>query len=74
VGKGKPEIDRELCKGCGLCVSACPEQILRQGDQFNSQGQHFAVCVEVDACTACMACAIICPDCAIEIWRYAQVR
>lgn len=72
MGKGKPEIDRERCKGCGLCIGACPEQILRLADQFNRQGQHFAECFDVQACTACTFCAIMCPDSAIQIWRFLK--
>ena len=70
--KGKPEIDPNRCKGCGLCVEACPEKILRLAEEFNRQGHHFSVCVAEERCTACTSCAVICPDCAIRVWRYAK--
>jgi 2-oxoglutarate ferredoxin oxidoreductase subunit delta len=41
-------------------------------DQFNRQGVPFAVCFDEERCTACMSCAIICPDMAIRIFRFAQ--
>ena len=72
MARGKPEINSERCKGCGLCVKACPEAILELAESFNKQGHHYAVCVDLDRCTACMSCAIICPDTAIEIWRFAK--
>jgi 2-oxoglutarate ferredoxin oxidoreductase subunit delta len=71
LARGKPEINSERCKGCGLCVKACPEDILELAKSFNKQGHHYAVCIHPDRCTACMFCAIICPDVAIEIWRKA---
>jgi 2-oxoglutarate ferredoxin oxidoreductase subunit delta len=72
LAKGKPDIDTERCKGCELCLAACPEQILKLSEEFNRQGQHYAVCFAPERCTACMSCAIVCPDSAIEIWRYRQ--
>jgi 2-oxoglutarate ferredoxin oxidoreductase subunit delta len=69
LAKGKPVIDRERCKGCALCVGACPERILELAEEFNRQGHHYVECMDPQRCTACMSCAIICPDSAIEIWR-----
>ena len=73
MSSGRPEFDRERCKGCTLCVSACPEKILTMSrDLFNRQGLPFALCFDESRCTACMSCAIICPDVAIRITRYVQ--
>jgi len=72
VSRGRPEINRERCKGCTLCVSACPEKILAMSkNEFNRQGLPFAVCFDEARCTACLSCAIICPDSAISIYRIA---
>ncbi|HVP18371.1 MAG TPA: 4Fe-4S binding protein [Spirochaetia bacterium] len=72
MSRGRPEIDRERCKGCTLCVGACPEKILAMSkDEFNRQGLPFSVCFDEPRCTACMSCAIICPDSAITVLRYA---
>jgi Fe-S-cluster-containing hydrogenase component 2 len=38
-------------------------------DQFNRQGVPFALCFDESRCTACMSCAIICPDMAIKVYR-----
>jgi 2-oxoglutarate ferredoxin oxidoreductase subunit delta len=70
VSRGRIEIDRERCKGCGLCVGACPEKILMLSkDQSNAQGLPFAQCFDPGRCTACQSCAIICPDTAIRVLR-----
>jgi len=72
VSRGRPEIDRERCKGCTLCVTACPEKIIAMSkDEFNRQGLPFSVCFDESRCTACMSCAIICPDSAITVVRFA---
>jgi 2-oxoglutarate ferredoxin oxidoreductase subunit delta len=69
LGKGRPEIDRERCKGCELCNMVCPEGILRMSEGFNHKGYHYSECFDPERCTACMSCAVICPDAAIRIWR-----
>ncbi len=73
MAKGKPGIDIERCKGCALCIEACPEKILKMSESFNRQGQPYTICFEPERCTSCMSCAIICPDSAIRIWRYVAV-
>ena len=65
----KVEIDRERCKGCGLCTLSCPKQLMRIGKEMNSLGFFFAVCEDNESCTGCALCAEICPDIAIRIWR-----
>jgi 2-oxoglutarate ferredoxin oxidoreductase subunit delta len=74
VSRGRPEFDRERCKGCTLCISACPEKILAMSrTTFNRQGVPFAECFDESRCTACLSCAIICPDMAIRIIRLVPV-
>jgi NAD-dependent dihydropyrimidine dehydrogenase PreA subunit len=38
-------------------------------DTFNSQGVPFAECFDEARCTACLSCAIMCPDVVIRIVR-----
>jgi 2-oxoglutarate ferredoxin oxidoreductase subunit delta len=74
VSRGRPALDRERCKGCTLCIGACPEKILAMSrDRFNRQGVPSAECFDESRCTACMSCAIICPDMAIRIIRVVPV-
>ena len=63
-------VDREICKGCGLCVKACPKGILALDPQhFNQKGYAPAVCTDQAVCTGCAACGRMCPDCAITVER-----
>lgn len=61
------KIDFEICKGCGLCVSACPKKILKIGEKSNKNGYFVAVCADNSACIGCCACAYMCPDTAVEV-------
>ena len=68
--KGYVEIDKEMCKGCNLCVINCPTDCLALNtSETNSFGLHFAYLVEPDDCIACANCGVICPDAAITVFR-----
>lgn len=57
-----------LCKGCGLCVFACPQKILEISKTItNNSGYNIVTNINSDKCTGCAACAIMCPDCVIEV-------
>lgn len=62
-------IDKELCKGCELCVHFCPKKNISMDDQYNSKGIRFSCFIDDGECTGCAICAKICPDVAIEVWR-----
>ncbi|HEB74784.1 MAG TPA: ferredoxin family protein [Nitrospirae bacterium] len=69
--KGRVEIDRELCKGCGYCVIACPKRIIGTDSEFNKAGYYPVRLTRPEACTGCMLCAEVCPEVAIMVWREA---
>jgi 2-oxoglutarate ferredoxin oxidoreductase subunit delta len=63
-------IDTELCKGCKLCISACPFQLIEMTEEFNSKGLQYAEFKDENKkCTACKSCAVICPDIAITVHK-----
>ena len=61
-------INEELCKGCGLCIRICPKDVLEFADRLNTKGFHPATQF-TDGCIGCKACAISCPDVAIEVFK-----
>ncbi len=65
----KVKIDQERCKGCALCVMACPEDVLKVGESLNLSGYYYAVVINPEDCIGCAQCAEMCPDLAITVWR-----
>jgi len=62
--KGKKavvEINRDFCKGCGICVAFCPKEVLELDDHEK------AVVKQPEKCNACGLCELRCPDIAIEV-------
>jgi 2-oxoglutarate ferredoxin oxidoreductase subunit delta len=67
--KGKIIIDKELCKGCGYCITACPKRLIVLDSGFNAMSYHPAALVNIDKCNGCGLCAAVCPDIVIEVYR-----
>jgi 2-oxoglutarate ferredoxin oxidoreductase subunit delta len=65
---GKIIIDAERCKGCTLCVTVCPHNVIAISDKANSKG-YFPAAAANPGCTGCANCAVVCPDAAIEVFR-----
>lgn len=60
----------DRCKGCGLCVSACPKGLIAIAkEKINQKGHHPAELTDPEKCVGCASCAIMCPDCIIKVER-----
>ena len=66
--------DTERCKGCDLCVAACPTDALElQQKEVHNRGYHFAFSKNPEKCIGCESCALVCPDACIEVYRVTTV-
>ncbi len=59
--RGDVVIAPHLCKGCTLCIAACPPGVLVQGSLLNRQG-YYAVTYKGSGCTGCGICFYVCPE------------
>ncbi len=67
--KGAIVVDKEVCKGCGVCVTACPAKVIELAAEVNGKGYHYAYMANPDACIGCANCGIVCPDTCITVYR-----
>ena len=67
--KGTIEVNEFFCKGCELCITACPKDVIGlDKNRLTSKGYHPAALV-AEGCTGCAVCAVVCPDAAITVFR-----
>jgi NAD-dependent dihydropyrimidine dehydrogenase PreA subunit len=67
--RGQLRIDEAECKGCGLCIEACPAKVIAMGEGLNHYGYRTAVYAGA-GCTGCGICFMICPEPgAITVYR-----
>ncbi len=55
----RPQVDRELCTGCGTCVEHCTVSALSMNDDFPQ--------VDADTCITCFCCQEMCPEKAVTL-------
>jgi 2-oxoglutarate ferredoxin oxidoreductase subunit delta len=66
--RGTVTIEVQRCKGCELCIPACPPQVLTMSEATNRIGFRYP---ELHAgCTGCAACLLVCPDFVFEVFRF----
>ena len=72
MAKNKLVFDYEKCKGCELCVNACPKKVLAlDPKKINQKGYNLITVVKPDDCIACAFCAVMCPDSVITVIKEA---
>lgn len=67
--KGAVVVNAERCKGCDLCVVACPCDVLSLYKEVNSRGYHYAYMKNPDECIGCANCGYVCPDACITVYK-----
>ena len=67
--KGAIVVNVERCKGCNLCVVACPSKVLLLNNEANSKGYNYSYMADPDSCVGGSACAYVCPDACITVYR-----
>jgi 2-oxoglutarate ferredoxin oxidoreductase subunit delta len=67
--RGTVTIQTELCKGCELCIPACPPEVLFMSEEVNSSGYRYPKLTP--GCTGCRACLLVCPDFVFDIYKFA---
>ena len=75
MSEGVAAVDYSKCRGCGVCVSACPKNIIRL---IPFDARHWVGCMSVDdgkntrkvcdvGCISCKLCQKNCPTGAITV-------
>jgi 2-oxoglutarate ferredoxin oxidoreductase subunit delta len=70
TSRGTLTIDIEQCKGCELCIPACPPEVLSMSSLFNDRGVPYPELSP--GCTGCGACLLVCPDYCFAVYRYEE--
>lgn len=68
ITRGTVVVDVEACKGCELCIEACPPRVLKMGTEVNARGYRYPLLRP--GCTGCKACSQICPDFVFQVYKY----
>lgn len=55
----RPQLDREVCNKCGICMEVCPD------DAVHVKGEDYEI--DYDFCKGCGICAYECPADAIQM-------
>jgi len=66
--RGTVTIATERCKGCELCIPACPPRVLAMSQERNALGVPYPELLP--GCTGCGACLLVCPDFCFEVFRF----
>ena len=65
-------VDNDRCKGCELCVTVCPKNVLELSGEVNAMGYFPVYQARPEDCVYCTTCCIMCPDVAIAISKLSE--
>jgi len=72
--RGQLHIHDEECKGCGLCIEACPPKVISMSERLNHYGYRTALYAGA-GCTGCGICFMVCPEPgAITVYRLVSTH
>lgn len=67
--RGTVVVNTERCKGCELCVVACPAHALAMSSNTNTKGYNYACMANEEACVGCASCGYVCPYGCLTIYK-----
>ncbi len=67
--RGAIIVNTDRCKGCNLCVVACPTNVLALNKEVNNKGYNYAYMENPDNCIGCANCGWVCPDGCISVYK-----
>ena len=62
----KLKVDISRCKGCHMCVHACPVKAISVVEKISKSGYQ-VIEVDEEKCVQCGSCYKMCPDYVFEI-------
>ncbi|MGN0069576.1 MAG: 4Fe-4S binding protein [Prevotella sp.] len=68
--KGAIVVDTNRCKGCSLCIVACPKNVIALAKKaVNVHGYPYVEVVDAEGCIGCASCGVVCPDGCITVYK-----
>ena len=64
--KGAIVVDTERCKGCQLCIIACPQKVIALANKVNLHGYPYVEAVNEEACVGCASLLFVADATAIS--------
>ena len=56
-------------KGAIVVNTDCPQGVIALANRVNVHGYPYVEPVQIDKCTGCTSCAVVCPDGCITVYR-----
>ncbi|MFX0197369.1 MAG: 4Fe-4S binding protein [Candidatus Hodarchaeota archaeon] len=63
------ELNHDWCKTCYICIDLCPVNVFSKTDQISKKGAALVEIRNLEACTGCLQCELLCPDQAISVTK-----